>query len=176
TGWIETEKILDGNNVDQYILTIRAEDSGDFRRTAEVLVIITINETTRNASFLLQDVYNVTLLENALVDSVVVKLDLRYSNNDVISAFSFSIDGGDGNFAVNQQGEVIVASTLDYESKSSYTFTIIVTEIQPASGLVANATINVKVEDVNEFNPAFGQDMYHANVSEDATIGTYVTQ
>jgi hypothetical protein len=54
---------------------------GDFPRTAEVLVIITINETTRNASFLLQDVYNVTLLENALVDSVVVKLDLRYSNN-----------------------------------------------------------------------------------------------
>lgn len=27
TGWIETAKILDGNNVDQYILTIRAEDS-----------------------------------------------------------------------------------------------------------------------------------------------------
>lgn len=71
---------------------------------------------------------------------------------------------------------MIVASGLNYESKSSYTFTIIVTEIQPASGLVANATINVKVEDVNEFNPAFGQVMYHANVSEDATIGTYVTQ
>ena len=81
TGWIELAKMLDGDTVDQYVLTIRAEDSGDFPRTAEVLVTITINETARNASFLLQDVYNVTILENALVDSVIVKLDLSYINN-----------------------------------------------------------------------------------------------
>ena len=73
--------MLDGDTIDQFVLTIRAEDSGDFPRTAEVLVTITINETARNASFLLQDVYNVTILENALVDSVIVKLDLLYINN-----------------------------------------------------------------------------------------------
>ncbi len=94
----------------------------------------------------------------------------------MISAFSFSIVGGDGNFDVNQQGEAIVASALNYESKSSYTFAVVVTEIQPASGLVANATINVKVEDVNEFNPKFDQEIYHANVTEDAVLGTYVAQ
>ena len=176
TGWIEIANMLDGDSVEQYVLTIRAEDSGDFPRTAEVLVIITINETTRNASFLLQDVYNVTILENALVDSVAVKLDLSYTNNDIVSAFSFSTLGGDGKFGVNQQGEVTVASALDYESKSSYTFTIIVTEIQPASGLVANATVNVQVKDVNEFNPKFNQTIYRANVSENAALGTYVTQ
>jgi hypothetical protein len=65
---------------------------------------------------------------------------------------------------------------LDYESKSSYTFTIVVTEIQPASGLVANATINVEVEDVNEFNPKFNQTMYRATASENAALGTYVSQ
>lgn len=69
-----------------------------------------------------------------------------------------------------------VANALDYENKTSYTFTIVVTEIQPASGLVANASVNVKVEDVNEFNPQFDQNLYHANVSEDAVLGTHVTK
>ncbi|XP_028399940.1 protocadherin Fat 4-like isoform X2 [Dendronephthya gigantea] len=176
TGWIQTADVLDGSNVDQYTLTVRAEDSGDSPRTAEILVIITISEKMRNASFLLQEVYNVTVLENALDDSVVVKLNLRYSYDDVVSAFSFSIAGGDGYFDVNQKGEVRVANALDYESKMFYTFTIIVTEIQPASGLVANATINVKVEDVNEFNPQFEQNLYRANVSEDASLETHVTK
>ena len=62
-------------------LRIKFYIGGEFPRTAEVLVVISINDTTRNASFLLQDVYNVTLLEDALTDSVAVKLDVRYRNN-----------------------------------------------------------------------------------------------
>ena len=50
------------------------------------------------------------------------------------------------------------------------------TEIQPASGLAANATINVKVLDVNEFNPKFSQDRYVRNVSEGAGEGTFIVQ
>ena len=50
------------------------------------------------------------------------------------------------------------------------------TEIQPASGLATNATINVKVLDVNEFNPKFSQDRYVGNVSEGAGEGTFIVQ
>ena len=95
---------------------------------------------------------------------------------DMVSAFGFSIVGGDGDFNVNQQGQVFVSGDLNYEMKDFYTFKIVVTEIQPASGLVANATINVQVKDVNEFNPKFGQEVYHVNVSEDAIPGTFITQ
>ena len=77
---------------------------------------------------------------------------------------------------MNQEGEVIVASALNYENKAYYTFTIIVTEITPASGLTANATVNIEVKDVNEFNPMFGQEVYNANVSEGTAVGTFVTQ
>ena len=93
-----------------------------------------------------------------------------------MSAFSFSIVGSDGDFNVNQQGEVIVASALNYEDKAYYTLTVIVTEIQPASGLRANATVNIEVKDVNEFNPIFGQEVYYANVSEGSAVGTFITQ
>lgn len=94
----------------------------------------------------------------------------------MISSFHFSVVGGDGYFNANQEGQVTVANELNYESKSFYSFTIVVTEITPPTGLVANATINVKIEDVNEFNPVFRPHFYHANVSEGARPGTYVSQ
>ena len=45
-----------------------------------MLVVININKTNENATFLVQYMYNVTVLENALVGSTVVKLDVRDSS------------------------------------------------------------------------------------------------
>ena len=65
-------------------------------RTAEVLVVININETTKNASFLVQDLYNVTILENALVGSTVLKLNLRDSRKvSFIMVLKHSYSNGD---------------------------------------------------------------------------------
>lgn len=82
--------------------------------------------------------------------------------------------GGDPNsdFMIEDDGNVLLARQLDWETQKEYNLTVAVTD-----GVYTTATqLFVSVKDINEYRPKFSQDLYEVNVTENAEIGSPVVR
>ena len=61
--------------------------------------------------------------------------------------------------------------SLDYETETSYTFTVFAEESSTSESWKANCTVTVILSDVNEYDPEFTQDSYHAVIEENKAAG-----
>ena len=61
--------------------------------------------------------------------------------------------------------------SLDYETETSYTFTVFAEESSTSESWKANCTVTVILSDVNEYDPEFTQDSYHAVIEENKATG-----
>lgn len=114
----------------------------------------------------------------------VITLDVRnppsmgviYSMVAVLDARSqklFAIDG--------QTGSITTATKLDRESMDVHYLRVTATEVSMTDGLngrqplrSATTTVQINVEDVNDFPPTFEQPGYDTAIKESASIGTAV--
>ena len=64
--------------------------------------------------------------------------------------------------------------SLDYETETSYTFTVFAEESSTSESWKANCTVTVILSDVNEYDPEFTQDSYHAVIEENKAAGLEV--
>ncbi|KAI5638610.1 cadherin domain-containing protein [Phthorimaea operculella] len=72
-------------------------------------------------------------------------------------------------FAINSAGEVLLRKPLDYETKDSYSYQVMVTD-----GITNDtASLNITVQNVNEWEPRFRYPQYEFSVDDDAdtTLG-----
>lgn len=100
-------------------------------------------------------------------------MGVTYSMVAVLDARSqklFSIDG--------QTGTITTATRLDRESIDVHYLRVTATETVDTSGRQsprsATATVQINVEDVNDFPPTFEQPNYETTIKESASIGTAV--
>ena len=80
----------------------------------------------------------------------------------------FSLRGGDGDFQINEQGEVNTTQFLDFETRQSYNLTV---EIKDG-GVPANSLsveLDFIVGDVNDNAPSFESSIYQLTVTENST-------
>lgn len=85
-----------------------------------------------------------------------------------------TFSGGDPNsdFMIEDDGNVLLARQLDWETRKEYNLTIGVTD-----GVNTVTTqLFVSVKDINEYRPKFSQDVYEVNVTENAEIGSPVVR
>ena len=88
----------------------------------------------------------------------------------------FSLRAGPGSdiFKINSTTAVITTrynNSLDRETNDTYSLTIRVTD---GGNETSTVPLEIKVTDVNDEVPRFSQQVYYANVSEDAVRGTTV--
>jgi hypothetical protein len=67
-----------------------------------------------------------------------------------------------------------VNGSLDYESNTSFSFTVFAQESSTSEKWKANCTITVNLSDVNEYDPEFTQDSYYALIEENKAAGLKV--
>ncbi|KAJ8290986.1 hypothetical protein GJAV_G00019970 [Gymnothorax javanicus] len=84
----------------------------------------------------------------------------------------------DGNFGIDEEGNIYVAKPLDHESKSTYRLKIDATNPEPlVSGVEydsrSTVIVSVEVTDVDEL-PEFDTEFSEGSVPENATVGTTV--
>lgn len=71
-------------------------------------------------------------------------------------------------FAINSAGEVVLRRALDYETKDSYHYQVMLTD-----GVTNDtASVNISVMNVNEWEPRFKYPQYEFRVEEEATDDT----
>ncbi|XP_043993270.1 protocadherin-15a isoform X2 [Gambusia affinis] len=180
-GSIYTKRPLDRELRDQYSLIVEASDGAVDPRRTTVTVLVQILDVDDNSPVFSQRNYVVNVPENSPVGTVV--LNLSAVDADLFSNITYRIKTESARqlFSLNPiTGELAVLQTLDFENLAamgmgaSYTFQVEAVD-QGARMPPGQATVTVRITDMNDFSPVFSQDLYKGLVAPNAEKGTVIT-
>ncbi|NXA57020.1 PCDC2 protein, partial [Nothocercus julius] len=160
-------------------LVLTAVDGGDPPKSGTAQISVRVVDTNDNPPAFDRSTYTVSLLENALPGTLVVKLNAsdpdEGSNGDVIYSFgSYTPQKVRQLFSVDpHSGEVRVNGTLDYEEASFYEIYVQATDQGPVS-MAGHCKVLVNIVDANDNVPEVELTSLYSPVPEDAREGTVV--
>ncbi|XP_034753519.1 protocadherin-15a isoform X9 [Etheostoma cragini] len=180
-GSIYTRVPLDRELRSQYELVVEASDGAVDPRRTTLTLSIQITDIDDNSPVFSQQTYTVNVPENSPVGTVILKLSAV--DSDLFSNVTYRIKTESARqlFSLNPvTGELAVLQTLDFEDLAamgmgaSYTFQV---EAVDQGGVMppGQATITVRITDMNDFAPIFTQDLYTGLVAPNAEKGTVIT-
>ncbi|XP_078577750.1 protocadherin-15-like isoform X4 [Branchiostoma floridae x Branchiostoma japonicum] len=169
-GAIYAKQRLDREEQDQYVLVVTANDKAPDGRSSSVTLTVNVTDINDNSPQFPQDLYEVVLDEN---ENATVLLTLQATDADLDPSLTYSIADGDTSlFSVDSTtGQLSNMQPLDYEVGHEYTLVIQADDGQNQG----NTTVIVAVNDMNEFAPVFSQNVYTAEVLDNAVVGTIIT-
>lgn len=89
--------------------------------------------------------FNAQYAEDASVGTIVGSVTASDQNADDVLSYVIT-SGNDGSFAIDSEtGEITLASSLDYETSTSYTLTV---EVTDAGGLSDTVNVSIEVTDI----------------------------
>ena len=163
---------LDYETATSYTLGVQVTDGAGNTDTAEV--IVTVADVHENAPIFGMDIYETEIAESAARGTVLVQIDA--SDADVGDTLNYAITSGndDGLFSINtDSGQITLIGTLDYETATSHTLGVQVTD---SVGRTDTAEVVVTVNNVNEYAPIFDAPVYNWVISEDVPPGTVLVR
>ncbi|CAL4149728.1 unnamed protein product [Meganyctiphanes norvegica] len=171
SGAVVLTSTLDRELRSQYSFTIQAADRGVPQLSSTARVIVHVKDVNDNPPIFTQESYVTAVLEDAEIDTVIIGLQVTDADQSIME-LDYFVTAGDheGLFMVYASGEVYVAHSLDREKQEEYVLTITATD----GKFTANTTVFVTVLDVNDNGPECKDYIYHKEISEGASLGTYV--
>ena len=172
TGQLMTEADLDHETRDSYSVTVTATDTVDLYDMITVTITVTdVNEAPTFDAHTVEPVMldvdeNTAAGEN--VGDPVMAMD-----EDEGDTLTYAVGGDDmASFAIDSAtGQLMTMAALDYETKSSYSVTVMATD---SDGLYDMIAVTITVTNVNDEMPMFADDMAEFSVAENAAAGTEV--
>ncbi|XP_068183627.1 protocadherin-15-like [Antennarius striatus] len=180
-GSIFTRIPLDRELRSQYDLVVEASDGAVDPRRTTITLSIHVTDIDDNSPVFSQQTYVVNVPENSPVGTVILKL--RASDSDLFSNVTYRIKTESARqlFSLNAiTGEVAVQQTLDFEKLAAvgmgalYTFQVEAVD-QGSVMPPGQATVTVRITDMNDFSPVFSQELYKGMVAPNAEKGTRIT-
>ncbi|GMR42912.1 hypothetical protein PMAYCL1PPCAC_13107, partial [Pristionchus mayeri] len=172
--WSDAQ-LLSSSSAFSWKMVIVAEDGGRPARSAMQTVHVQVASSSWRgaAPFFPLPVYNVFVLESAHVGMVVLKARPISRVGVKIDGPSYALHDNDGEkFAINaQNGLISLASSLDYETRQQYTFTLSVTDAHSRSAV---SQVIVHVLPVDEFAPVFTKSAYTFMIPQDSSVGSSI--
>ena len=166
-GNITTAMVLDHETMDSHTVTITAEDDRDGTDSIAVTVMVgDVNEAPVFAS----DTAMISVDENTPVGTEIGP-PVAATDEDEGATLEYSLGGDDAaSFAIDAAtGQLMTVDELDYETKSSYTVTVMVTDGEHSAEITVMVTVDV--DNVNEA-PVFDEgDSADRNVDENTEAG-----
>lgn len=179
TGVVRVAKNLNYERLSRYSLTVRAEDcalenpAGD---TAELTInILDIND---NRPTFLDSPYLARVMENTVPPNGGYVLTVNAYDADtppLNSQVRYFLKEGDSDlFRINaSSGDIALLKPLDREQQSEYTLTLVAMDTG-SPPLTGTGIVRVEVQDINDNDPVFELQSYHATVRENLPSGTHV--
>ncbi|XP_045854831.1 protocadherin beta-3 [Meles meles] len=149
------DKALDREEQPELVLTLTALDGGSPPRSGIAQIHILVLDINDNAPEFTQSLYEVQILENSPINSVIVTVsasDLDSGNFGTVSyAFFHPSEEIRKTFQLNSiTGEIQLVKYLNYEVMNTYEVDI---EAKDGGGLSGKTTVIVQVVDVNDNPP-----------------------
>lgn len=177
SGRVTVKKPLDREKINKFVITVYVTDSSNPTVTLfdVSLLIIDIEDVNDNAPTLQSGTCaRISVPENgktAVIHTLIAEDPDAGSNGYVL----YAITGGNvGNkFLLDTKTGELTARPLDRESQSKYSLTVTAHD-QGDPTLQSSCNLTVSVEDQNDNDPKFKQDMYSAAIFEDVPVDTSV--
>ncbi|CAK6972385.1 protocadherin-23 [Scomber scombrus] len=170
---------LDREEKDLYQLKVQASDHGSPSLSSEMVLLIKVADTNDCHPVFQKDVYIINIAEDVPQGSSLIQVQARDADEGVNSDVRYSIlksSHQDGLISIDpESGMVTTAAELDRERQMEMWFLVVAVDGgEPA--LSSTATVTVVVEDVNDNEPVFQQQLYNVSLPEHSVIGSCFLQ
>ena len=174
-GVISLADYVDRELVEFYSLSLHVTDLGSPPLTANAELEITILDVNDHSPEFDSKTYSILVPENAGIGSIVFTVEAQDSDIDQNANLTYAITNGNtgSHFEIGSiSGEISVAMELDFETISSYTLTISVSDNGSPVAFSDIMNLRILLTDQNEHSPSFAQSSYLVNISENTVVGT----
>ncbi|XP_064600895.1 protocadherin Fat 4-like [Liolophura sinensis] len=183
SGMILLQTSLDRESVGSYILLVKASD-GSLSATATVTV--TVTDVNDNAPIFSTNAYSGSVSEtdaggaSVIVTVTAIDLDDPSTTNNGVVTYSIISGNNGGIFTIDSgNGEIKSTSSIDYDTLSSPSFSLIVAAVDRSGGsgsLKTMAVVTILVTSENDNSPIFTSASYNDTVVESISLGSTVSQ
>ncbi|XP_026094148.1 protocadherin alpha-3-like [Carassius auratus] len=173
------KKAVDREITTTYKLLLTAVDGGNPPKSGILNITITILDINDNHPVFSRDTYSVTLKENCITGTVVIRVnatDMDEGTNSDIE-YSFATLNSDVNefFELDQvTGEIRVKRKVDFEAAEVYKLDIQASD-KGYPPMSANCRVVIKIIDVNDNWPDIEITSLYKNIPEDSKPGTVIS-
>ncbi|GFO44048.1 protocadherin fat 4 [Plakobranchus ocellatus] len=146
-------------------------NSNDRANATFTLTVTDVNEQTPTFT---QTFYTANITENDSPNTVVIQLNATDNDGGVNGQVTYAMTDVTSTFQIDSNtGEVKVQTAPNYEMATSYLF-LVTAEDGAATPKTASIYLQILVDPVNEFTPAFLDSQTISGISEDTIPGTVI--
>ncbi|KAM6428926.1 protocadherin-23 [Rhynochetos jubatus] len=172
TGVVTVVEPLDYEETAVYQLRIIISDSVHQTEAELTVLVLDIND---NPPVFTQDLYQVSVPELVSMDATVLTVSAVDKDSEHNGMISYKILSSSEGFSIDaKNGSVFAAGPVTQLEKISLIRLLIEATDSGSPTLSAVTSVEVHVEDVNNYAPQFTRDLYNLSVSEDALVGESV--
>ncbi|XP_070544624.1 protocadherin Fat 4-like isoform X2 [Ptychodera flava] len=154
-------------------VSVTDKDSGTYNDSTVVEVLITdINDNKPEFG---QVLYEISVNETASLAEVIAVItasDIDSGANGQVISYSFN--AVDDYFVIDSDGNVELNTTLDYETRTKYEYTVIATDGGSNPTQTGTASLVITVVNENDEVPAFSKPSYEFEILENSAVDTFV--
>ncbi|XP_041442034.1 protocadherin gamma-B5 isoform X6 [Xenopus laevis] len=172
------EKPLDRETQSIHELILTASDGGKPLRTGTALIRIIVTDYNDNLPVFTQEVYKVSISENAPINSTVIILTATDKDDGTNAQIKYSISKKSENnfyasvFTINPiSGEITTKESLNFENTEHYEMSV---QAKDGGGLVAQSKVLIEIIDENDNAPEISISSLSTPISEDSAPGTLI--
>ncbi|XP_061145439.1 protocadherin alpha-C2-like [Syngnathus typhle] len=173
------KKTLDREQQALHNLILTAVDGGTPPRSGTVSIIVHVLDNNDNAPLFDKSIYNVKIMENSPIGSLVIDLNAtdldEGSNSDLTYTYSlYTPEKTQNTFNLNPStGEITVKGMLNYEDFRIYDMEVIAAD-KGVTSLSGQCTMKILIEDMNDNHPEISIKSFHTPVSENTDVDTVI--
>lgn len=167
SGLITTQTHIDCETEPVPKLKVIARDNGVPQLSATATVLVTVVDVNDQEPVFDFSYYNVSVSENESKGTCILTVSASDSDCGINAMVNYTI--GDrfkklNHFIVKSDtGEICIARDLDYETRSSYEFSVVATD---RGGLSTTAVVKILLTDENDCRPIFYPKNYNVSLRE----------
>ena len=177
TGLITVGNYLDREIVSFYSLDLRAIDLGIPRRSATTLLEVTVVDVNDHVPEFDSRMYSVSIPESTSIGMEIFTLRATDFDEGTNAEITYQITSGNSEetFTIDTvTGVVSVNVTLDYETTPSFSLSVSANDGGQPLSLSTSIALRISLIDANEHPPAFAQNAYSVNISDNTVIGAAI--
>ncbi|XP_053321584.1 protocadherin gamma-B5-like isoform X14 [Spea bombifrons] len=170
------EKPLDRETQNIHELILTALDGGNPMKSGTAVIKIAVVDVNDNFPIFAQDVYKVSISENAPINFTVLHVkatDQDEGSNALITySFAKTLENVHYKFHIHPtNGEITTNEKLDFEGARMYEISV---EAKDSGGLVAQSKVLIEITDENDNAPEISVTSLSTPIPEDSASGTVI--
>ncbi|KAE8286336.1 Protocadherin Fat 2 FAT tumor suppressor-like protein 2 Precursor [Larimichthys crocea] len=173
SGLIVTKQVLDYENTKHFNFKVKAIDNGAVPLSSEAYVFINITDVNDNPPDFVNSQFEASLDEMAKCGHIVIKIQASDPDTGDLNNLKYKIlSGNEGRyFNINESSGIISFSNVCKRNLDPYyNLTVAVSD----GVFQKTAPVNIDMMNTNRHSPYFKQNIYEAELAENAEAGTRV--